>query len=124
MLLNLSNHSSSKWQPEQIRVARVTYGAIVDMQFPNIPPDWDEQQVKKLVEEYVNKCVQIINQTEDKVNAIHIMGELTFCYAFVKLMECCPFHCIASTTERVVTVNEKGEKVSAFNFCKFRNFSA
>jgi len=123
MLLNLSNHHSSNWQPKQIEAAKKSYGEITDLNFPNIHPEWDELQVSELAKEYADKCVQAINKTVDTVNAIHVMGEMTFSYAFVKLVESYHIQCIASTTERVVTLNNNGEKISSFNFIKFRKYS-
>lgn len=122
MLLNLSNHPSSNWQPEQIKAAKEVYGEIQDLPFPNIPPQWDEMQVQQLAKEYAEKCITLFNANIVLPHAIHIMGELTFCYAFVKMMEPYPYPCLAATTERIVEILPNGEKKSSFKFLKFRNY--
>ena len=42
MFVNLSNHPSSNWTPEQISAAG---GNVVDLPFPQVLPDGDEAYI-------------------------------------------------------------------------------
>lgn len=55
MLINLSNHPSASWQAEQL-VAAQSFGEVVDLPFPAIPPDRDTAQVENTAHEYLDKC--------------------------------------------------------------------
>lgn len=104
MLINLSNHPLSKWSDKQRQAAEQQFGKIVDLLFPVVPTDADLDQVIQLVEEYVEKCMQIFsalkklsNQESSNKNAIHIMGEMNFVYQFVDKMSEQGILCVAST---------------------------
>jgi hypothetical protein len=120
MLINLSNHNSSKWPENQKATAENLYGSVTDFSFPTINPTWTKEQVAALAEETLNKCLVMLPKTRN--NAIHIMGEMTFTYVFVNLAKQKGITCVASTTERLVETNEKGKKVSVFKFVKFREY--
>lgn len=55
VLINLSNHPSANWQAEQL-VAAQSFGEVVDLPFPAIPPDRDTVQVENTAHEYLDKC--------------------------------------------------------------------
>lgn len=121
MLLNLSNHPSINWSDLQIETANELYGKVVDIDFPQIPPEADEELVAALANDYKNTCIDILSSSKDKNNAVHIMGELTFCFALIQELKKNNILCIASTSERN-TVEESGNKISKFNFVSFRNY--
>jgi len=86
MLLNLSNHPSSLWQDNQLKAALDKYESIIDIDFPYIDPDYSEQEIEELAQEYFNKCLPYFNSV-DRYNAAHIMGEHNFVFSIVnKLM--------------------------------------
>ncbi|MCS6928274.1 MAG: CRISPR-associated protein [Saprospiraceae bacterium] len=117
MLLNLSNHPSSAWPAEQLRAAVEQYGSVQDMLFPNVPPEADIDAVRRLAEEYSLR----IQTLDPKPTAVHLMGEMTFTYQLVSLLQAVGMLCIASTTLREVT--EEGEKkISRFRFVRFRPY--
>jgi len=120
MLINLSNHPSAKWSENQKAVAEKLYGSVTDFPFPSINPTWTKEQVVALAEEKLNECLVILPKTGN--NAIHIMGEMTFIHAFLNLAKLKGVSCVASTTERLVEINDKGEKVSIFKFMQFREY--
>lgn len=115
-LLNLSNHPSTLWGSNQKKSAERLYERIQDLPFPQISPDWDENQLDDLVQEYLVK-IQDINPS-----AVHIMGEMTFTHRLVNRLKEVGITCIASTTQRDVVEEDNGIKTSTFKFIKFRKY--
>jgi hypothetical protein len=115
MLLNLSNHPSANWPPEQRDIAIREYGSISDLPFPNIDPTADEAAIQALAKDY---CADIKKR---KVKAVHLMGELTFCFALVQLLKKEKINCIASTTHRIAEEKD-GKKITVFQFVRFRKY--
>jgi len=113
MLLNLSNHPSANWAEEQLAAAG---GRVIDMPFPSIPPEADEDYIRKLADEYYGKIIDMPD-----VDAVHIMGEFNFCFALITKLKAQGVRCVASTTVRK-TVEENGVKMSVFKFVKFREY--
>lgn len=113
MLLNLSNHPSSNWTLAQLTAAG---GKVIDLQFPQVAPDGDEEYIEQLAQEYCDKIVQMKD-----IKAVHIMGEMNFTYSLVNKLKNNGFRCVASTTKRE-TVEENGVKISKFNFVRFREY--
>jgi hypothetical protein len=121
MLINLSNHPQNKWDIRQIEQATKLYGSIRDIAFPAIDPLDKLDVIKKMALNYASTCIDLLKKSRDAENAIHVMGELTFCYQFVKIMQQQNIQCIASTSERTVAYTQDG-KVSLFIFQQFRNY--
>lgn len=113
MLLNLSNHPSASWSPAQLAAAG---GNVVDLAFPQVAPDGDEAYIQQLANDYYNKINAMSN-----IEAVHIMGEMTFCYKLITKLKAHNIRCLASTTKRE-TVEENGVKISKFNFVRFREY--
>lgn len=118
MLLNLSNHPSTHWTPEQLQAAEEQHGSVQDMTFPNIDPHWSTDEVIQFAEEYYNT----IRKLEPYPTAIHIMGELTFTFTLVQKLKSAGIPCIASTTERIIKFEQDGTKNSTFRFVRFRAY--
>jgi hypothetical protein len=116
MLLNLSNHPSDQWPENQKNKAIELFGGLLDMPFPTVDPMSNADEVALLVEKYISEA------KKQNPMAVHVMGEMTFVYSFVSQMQRIGIPCYASTTERVVTEKENGEKLSFFNFIRFRNY--
>ncbi|MDR1170431.1 MAG: CRISPR-associated protein [Prevotellaceae bacterium] len=117
MLINLSNHLSGKWSPEQLQAA-AQFGKIVDLPFPNVSPDGDDAYIQALSNEYISKIEQAAGNNRA---AVHVMGEMTFTFVIVSALIRKGFTCIASTTERTVR-EENGEKITKFEFKQFRKY--
>lgn len=116
MLLNVSNHPSVNWDDAQLKEAAI-YGTVVDMDFPNVSPYDDEDYILSLATVYADK---ICSYNVEKL-VVHIMGEMNFTFALVKLLQKRGIDCVASTSERVVT--EMGDqKISTFKFVRFRRY--
>ena len=122
MLINLSNHPSKLWQPEQYNIAIELYGEIEDIPFPAINPKIDSEEVFTLATEYFQKIKPVLENNPHQKNAVHLMGELTFCFSLLKLLQEAKIDVIASTTARDVKVDETGNKVSIFKFVRFRSY--
>jgi hypothetical protein len=122
MLLNLSNHPSTIWSDLQIKSANNLYGKVVDVDFPDIPPEADEDLIAALAKDYKDICLDILSSSKDENNAVHIMGELTFCFALIQELNKFKITCVASTTERN-TYEESGNKISKFEFVRFRKYN-
>ncbi len=124
MLINLSNHPSSKWDSKQKQKAVEIYGQIIDLSFPAIDPHWDTNKVKALALDYYRRITLIFDQcaNEPQPNAVHIQGEFTFVYKIVTLLKTSHITCVASTSVRNVIEKENGEKIVRFNFVQFREY--
>lgn len=121
MLINLSNHPKDKWQPKQLEIACKKYKSIFDLPFPNINPKSNSYQVKRKAESYLKKCLNLLNKSSDKFNAVHLMGEFTFVYNLVNLLKKKNIEVIVSTTDRIVEEKD-GKKIVTFQFVKFREY--
>lgn len=121
MLINLSNHPSSDWNKEQMDNALQQFGKVLDINFPAIDPEWEVEVVSKTALQYAKSCLEKLEQSVDSANAIHVMGELTFCFQFVRLMQQQGVTCLASTTQRK-TENTLNGKLSKFDFIRFRSY--
>lgn len=119
MLINLSNHPSEKWEAAQLETAS-QYGEIINIPFPNIPPEWNTKQVEKEAKEYFNR-IKKIESTEKEKLVIHLAGEPTFCFQLSRLLLTKGFRVVTSTTERIVQESEN-EKKSIFKFKQFREY--
>lgn len=118
LLINLSNHPSADWGARQ-REAAEMYGEIEDMDFPAIPPEVGEIEITDLAEEYVSR---IEERAETRDVTVHIMGEMTFCYAVITRLQPLGIPCIASTTRRQITEAADGVKEVHFDFETFRKY--
>lgn len=120
MLLNLSNHPSNLWTEVQKQQANKLFGEIVDMPFPAIDPAGDESYIEQLANEYLQKILLLRHQHPSLT--VHLMGELTFCFAMVQLLKSYNIPCVASTTTRKVVITDNNKKISEFIFVRFRYY--
>lgn len=116
MFVNISNHPSEVWSKEQLNAAH-RYGDVVDINFPNIEPSFSSSKVKKMADKTVDDISAL-----GKDLTVHIMGEMTFTYAVVSKLKERGIRCVASTTERIVTEETDGKKLSEFSFVGFREY--
>jgi len=121
MLINLSNHPSDQWGALQKDTAVNSFGEIVDMSFPEIDPEWDKNQILNLAVVYYNKINEAWLKQPSKQIAVHLTGEITFCFCMANLLRSKGIPCVASTTRRNVQI-EDGVKKSVFVFVKFREY--
>ena len=117
--VNWSNHPSSSWSDEQYAAASAL-GEVVDIPFPNIPPDFDIRVIDSLA----RRGVESISAAypDRKGTVIHVQGEMTFLYRALLLLEKEGYRAVASTSERQVIFPSTGEKVVRFDFSGFRDY--
>lgn len=120
MLINLSNHPFKEWDAFQKNTAISLYGEVIDIPFPDVPPEASSSEVEKMADEYLDK-IKTITKNNDTV--VHIMGEMTFCYALIQKLQKQNIKCVASTTERNVRFLPTGERAVDFNFIQFRAYN-
>ena len=129
MLINLSNHPAYKiengentyvWSEKQLSAASI-YGEIVDMPFPNIPPELSSVEVSDLATVYLHKCEELI-QSSINESAIHITGEVTFCFVLIQMLLKKGYKCITATSNRNVETKDDGTKIAIFEFEHFREY--
>ena len=118
MLLNISNHPSSFWSARQRALAESDYHGVMDIPFPQVDPDAETSEV----EQQADQLIKLVLETRNRVNilAIHLMGEMTLTVALLKRLQAIGFPVLCSTTRRNVLEEENGNKVSRFEFVKFR----
>lgn len=122
MLLNLSNHPSTKWGEKQKNTAIEQYGSIQDMSFPHVQPTATSDDIKKLAANYVKQIRQLAKAKENQPFAVHIMGEMTLIFRIIKLLKRSKITCVASTTFRDTIDNPDGSKTFKFEFIQFREY--
>jgi len=122
MLINFSNHPSSRWSENQKQAVYQIFGELYDLPFPAIPPEAEPEGIIATVKEYLQECLVMFPQPRTQRDAIHVMGEMTFVYQFVKLATAVGLRCVASTTERIAVDHPDGTKTSEFRFIRFRDY--
>jgi hypothetical protein len=120
MLVNLTNHPFNEWDETQQKTAISLFGEVVDIPFPTVPPEADSSEINTLANEYLKKIQTIAHNNEV---VVHIMGEMTFCFALIQKLQKENIKCIASTTGRKVRYMPTGERAIEFNFIQFREYN-
>lgn len=120
MFINFSNHGSSFWSEEQINAAS-EYGEIRDIQFPNVAPEANEEDIAALASDCVKNIMALNPQ------AVMCQGEYTLTFAVVSELMKSGVICLSACTKRITTetVLPDGttKKDSVFKFEKFRKFA-
>lgn len=120
MLINLSNHPSANWSAEQTEAAIRQFGEIVDLPFPDVAPDGDEDYITTLATEY---CSKVLEYAQTQPFTVHLMGEMTLTFALLQRLQAHSIPCVASTTRRIITEYSDGRKESVFQFVRFRKYT-
>jgi len=117
IFINLTNHPVEKWSNEQ-KAAATVYGEPMDMPFPSVSPEMENEEMDRLVEDYAG---QIEKLCQTHRITVHLMGEMTFTFRLVGRLKAMGIRCVASTTERVAE-EQDGVRTSIFKFVKFREY--
>lgn len=121
MLINLSNHPNTNWSADQFLAAK-KYSEIVDIPFPAIDPQLDPGAIIGLATEYLQIILEEVRSSEDPLNAVHLMGEMTFAFTLVAMLQNNNITCLASTSTRLVEELPDGKKTITFQFEQFREY--
>ena len=117
--INYTNHPSANWSEAQRQAAQI-YGEIMDMDFPEIEPQWDEEQVASLACQQAEEIIAL------KPAAVLVQGEFTFSYALISLLQQAGIRVLAACSQRCTesVINEKQETIrrSVFKFVRFRQY--
>lgn len=119
IFINHTNHESAKWSAEQ-KLAAESYGKIIDMPFPEVPPNFSSEDVQKMAFDNLQKILEIAPV------AVLCQGEFSYTVAMVELLKKNKIPVLAATSERIVSeiVEADGstKKVSIFQFVRFREY--
>lgn len=117
--VNFSNHPSLRWSEEQKKAANL-YGDVIDVSFPSLEADLDEDDIERIGEIYVEKIVSY------KPDAVMCQGEFTLTFYVVNRLISEGITCVSACTKRVSkeTKLEDGtiHKESLFVFERFRKY--
>ena len=122
LLINLSNHPYDKWDIKQKEASKI-FGPCVDLQFPSVDEEADEEDIEALcavVLEQVNNLISKHSATD--TTSIHVMGEHTLTFALVRCFQDLGINCIASTSKRLSSELHGNKKLTQFAFGKFRAY--
>ncbi|MGI6653672.1 MAG: hypothetical protein ACOX55_06145 [Christensenellales bacterium] len=115
LLQNFTNHPSAEWTPEQTAAARVFADRIENIPFPQVPAEWDAEQVKELAVRYVDELAA------KQPVAVLCQGEFTLVYHVVQGLKRLEIPVYAACSQRN-TVTQGNKKISVFNFVRFRAY--
>ena len=117
--INHTNHSSVQWSREQ-RVAAEKYGEIVDLPFPNVGADWNEEKISQFVEINAKKIIEM------NPAAVLCQGEYNYTYSMINYLKRNNIVVLAAASERIVDekvqLDGTTQKVSSFKFVQFRQY--
>jgi len=121
MLVNLTNHPSTRWSAEQMDAATKAYGRVVDLPHPPVDPSADASEVFQLASSYVEQAKSLLNGSSDdrtQISAVHLMGEASFVASFLVIWNTLTtpgrwYPLVVSTTTR--------DEAGKFTFVQFRH---
>ena len=119
MLINFSNHPYEIWVEKQKEAAK-QYGEVVDFPFPPINPDMDTEDMRKIVQDCVEKIEAM------KPTAVMAAGEFTFIFMLVDKLLQDGIKVMCTCSRRLTTETKRpdgsNEKTSVFVFERFRDY--
>ena len=118
LFINLSNHPSSQWGEDQLAEAK-KLGEIVDMEFPAVNPCAATIELDEMAQKLVDDIRKLAGENNITV---HVMGEMSLTYKVVQKLISWGIRCVCSTTQRIVTEDADGRKVTEFHFEQFRDY--
>lgn len=121
MFVNCSNHPSAFWSEDQRKEAE-KWGKIVDLPFPKVPAEADEEQVRLLAEDVSAKILAL------HPCAVLCQGEFTLTYAIVSSLMSKGIRVVSACSERDVKEEKMPDgserKTAWFRFVRFRAYKA
>lgn len=118
-LINLTNHSSDKWDKDQIKEAE-KYGEIKDIKFPDVDPKLSKEEVDLLAQEYNKKILDM------SPSAVLCQGEYSFTFALTNMLLENNIIVLAACSERttieIIDCEGMTNRQSQYKFIKFRKY--
>ena len=118
MFINFTNHPSENWLNSQIDASMV-YGEIMDIPFPEVPTGINENDLKQMAVECVDKIA------DKNPEAVMVQGEMTLMFMVVDELLRRGIKVLAATTDRrTIEENIDGViiKKSIFEFSGYREY--
>lgn len=122
MFVNLSNHPSKLWSQQQIEAAIKIAGEIEDIPFPQIDPKASLGEVQEIADKFFAEILILKEKSKNEKFAVLAIGEFTFTYLIINLCRNSNIPVYCSTTVRVTSIDKEGNKISIFNFERFREY--
>jgi len=120
MIINLSNHTSSKWSEKQIKTANKLFGDIIDMPFPAVGAEASTDEIQAMADEAALRI------TEMHPDAVMCQGEFTLTYAVVSRLKQNGIKVVSACSERsakeTLLPDGRSEKKAVFDFVQFREY--
>ena len=114
VFVNFTNHPWERWDKRQAAEA-LKYGTILDIPFPSVDPEGNEDYIDQLAKVYTKQILEI------HPTAVLCQGEFCLCYRVVKILQKDGILVLAACSERMV--KEMGQKKEVlFKFRRFRNY--
>lgn len=117
--VNFSNHSSAMWNKNQIKAAE-KWGPVIDVPFPEISADTDENEIELLARKYTDILVQ------HNPDAVMCQGEFTLVFSVVNKLKKLGITVVSACSNRSaiekVLPDGSSQKCSVFEFVRFREY--
>lgn len=114
IFINFTNHPSSKWEVCQRKEAQ-KYGKILDIPFPAVDAEGDEEYIRKLAEGYVEQMIKL------QPRAVLCQGEFTLAYQVITHLIAYGVTVLAACSERI-SKETGNQKEVIFVFSRFREY--
>lgn len=119
MIVNFTNHPCADWSDEQLAAAG-HWGNIVDLSFPNVPAESDENDISVLADTY---CFKIRALDPD---AVLVQGEMSLTFAVTERLRQSGIIVLCAASERVCETETANDgtvvRRSIFRFVRFRKY--
>lgn len=115
MFANVSNHPLAEWKPPQLEAARALAPVLVDVDFPDVSPDADDEALDALAK---TTATRVPRSTTHAL----VMGEMSLAFRLIEILQARRITCLAATTNRRATTDAQGGKTSWFEFVRFRRY--
>ena len=119
MFLNFTNHPSGAWSQAQ-RQAALAYGQIVDMPFPDVPPQLSAAQTAALAGDAAARILALAP------DCVLCQGEMTLTCEVVRLLQAAGVPVVAACSARCVTTRTDADgcthRTAEFRFVQFRPY--
>lgn len=121
IIINVSNHPSSKWSKEQIDACNGA--AILDLQFPNINSKATAYEMDAACYAFADWLTSAVYGVDKHYVHFLVAGELGAHFRITGFLKMAGYSVIQATSERNTVVSEDGKtKTVTFNFGILRQF--